>query len=260
LFETQVRKVYDRWILPWLSRLLSQRLRRLFLGIPVFLFGYRRILLIRNLSVRERLTLILRFLKIDVNLQNGHQPCEIAAIAGTLFLRRGFPGEIMVEAGCWQGGSSAKFSIMCKMLGYELHVFDSFQGVEETEPDETGFDFSGLYAADKDLVFDNITRFGEIAACRMVPGWFADTLAAQPIRSSVVGSVYIDCDLAKGTFEVLQGVLPALASDGIIFTQDYHIPPVKRLLHDPETWQKLNRPFPMIKSLCHNLARITFEQ
>jgi len=130
LFETQVRKVYERWMLPWLRRLLSQRLRRLFLGIPVFLFGYRRVLLIGDLSVRERLTLIRRLLKIDVNLQHGHQPCEIATIAETLFLRRGFPGEIMVEAGCWQGGSSAEFSIMCKMLGYELHVFDSFQGLK----------------------------------------------------------------------------------------------------------------------------------
>jgi len=258
-FEKVIRrKIYDPWILPWLRYLLPQRLRRYVLGVPIYLWGYRKIFLIKNLSMREKAYLIRRFLKIDINTQHAHQACEIVAITDAFFTRRAYPGEIMVEAGCWQGGSSAKFSILCKLQGYELHIYDSFEGVEETDQD--GHDFSGEYAASEDLVVRNITRFGEISVCRLIPGWFVDTLAAQGIGPFVVRLVYIDCDLAKGTNEVLQGVMPSLSSDGIIFSQDYQIPVVRQLLHDSDTWRKFARPLPVIRPCCHNLVKISFEQ
>lgn len=43
-----------------------------------------------------------------------------------------------------------------------------------------------------------------------------------------VNVVYIDCDLAKGTQEVLDSVLPRLR--GVVFSQDYGIGPVRELL------------------------------
>ena len=101
-FETLIqKKIYGPWILPWLRYLLPQKLRRYLLGIPIYLWGYRKIFLINNLSLREKAHLISRFLKIDINMQHAHQACEIAAIAEALFGRRAYPGEIMVEAGCW---------------------------------------------------------------------------------------------------------------------------------------------------------------
>ena len=39
----------------------------------------------------------------------------------------------IVEAGCFKGGSSAKFSWLAKHTGRVLHIFDSFQGLPENQ-------------------------------------------------------------------------------------------------------------------------------
>lgn len=136
----------------------------------------------------------------------------------------------MVEAGCFNGGSAAKFSILCKELGYALHVYDSFEGVEPLTEEEksVSYDFSGKYAASQEKVRANIQRFGEIDICVFHKGWFADTIAhgvPHPIRVA-----YIDCDVTKGTQEALQGILPAVTQDGRVFSQDFHIKPVREML------------------------------
>lgn len=247
-FGEQVIAFYCRWVKPVLPSFLSRTLRRVRL-----VWGYRFILLLSNLPFRKRLDAVSRFIQVDFGVPLAHRPAEIAHVCKALAERRAGPDEIMVEAGCWQGGSSAKFSIVCKEMGYRLHIFDSFQGVEPT--DQEGHDFTGEYAAELELVKDNIRRFGELDVCEFFPGWFADTLLKTPVTVPV-RAVYIDCDLAKGTQEVLQGVLPALVGDGVIFSQDYHIPAVRRVLEDPETWRRLGRSVPKLEFLCHNLARL----
>jgi O-methyltransferase len=196
---------------------------------------------------------VARFIRVDFDVPLAHRPAEIAHVCKTLAERAAAPNEVMVEAGCWAGGSSAKFSITCKDMGYQLYIFDSFQGVEQTDQD--GHDFTGEYAAELESVKDNIGLYGELDVCSFFPGWFADTIVKDPVKNPV-RMVYIDCDLAKGTHEVLQGVLPALVDDGVIFSQDYHIPAVRKMLEDPETWRQLGRSAPRIEYLCHNLARI----
>jgi O-methyltransferase len=152
----------------------------------------------------------------------------------------------MVEAGCFNGGSSAKFSIACSLLGYDLHVYDSFAGVEPGD-----HDFSGQYAASEGLVRQNITNYGEIGICSFHKGWFSDTLAKGCPYS--VGIAYIDCDIAKGTREALEGIVPALAQDGWIFSQDFHIGPVRNMLCDSFTLDALGIPTEVIQ-LSEQLA------
>jgi O-methyltransferase len=165
----------------------------------------------------------------------------------------------MIEAGCWQGGSSAKWSILCKRLGYQLHIFDSFEGVEPLTPEAkaSSYDFSGEYAATEGLLRSNLARYGEASVCSVHKGWFAETLALRPVQSPV-RVVYIDCDLAKGTDEVLRGVVSRLVEDGWLFSQDFHIPAVQTLLCSPATWQRLGRPVPHVTRLCGNLAAVKF--
>jgi len=173
-----------------------------------------------------------------------------------LFEHHARNGEIVVEAGCWKGGSSAKFSILCKFLNHELWIFDSFQGVERAN--ESGFSFAGEYAASRSELLENLTRFGEIDVCHIVEGWFSETLSRTAVPRPV-RLAYIDCDLAKGTQEVLRGLVPMLAPDGLIFSQDYHLRPVRLLLNNPKTWRELDVPPPVIRPLCGNLASIRFE-
>ena len=165
----------------------------------------------------------------------------------------------MLEAGCWQGGSSAKFSLICKMLGYRLCIYDSFEGVEEMTPEEKakGTDFSGTYAAAESVVRENIMRYGDVTICHLHKGWFADTLAKGTLPYSVQVA-YIDCDLAKGTKEVLTGVVPTLLKNGVIFSQDFHLGTVREIILDKATWIPFGKGIPDVKQLYRNLASIRF--
>jgi len=196
---------------------------------------------------------------IDLNVLHAHWPCEIAAVCKALAQRRARSDEVMVEAGCWQGGSSAKFSIVCKLLGYKLHIYDSFEGVEQMTADEVkkSYDFSGQYAATETTVRSNLLRFGEADVCVLHRGWFAETLAAHAV-SYPVRVVFIDCDLAKGTREVLNGVMPHLVDDGWIFSQDFAIKVVREVLTDPEIWKSFGKDYPKITRLGGYLGALTF--
>jgi O-methyltransferase len=249
--ERFVRRLYRRWVEPHLRTPLErQRLK-----LAWFVWGYWTLLANGTLPLRTRLTLLRQFLRVDWHVSHAHTPREIAFLCQALATRRARPGEIVVEAGCWQGGSTAKLSAACAALGYRLHVFDSFEGVEHLDHTEGGHDYSGEYAAPETLVRANVARFGDLKVCTFHRGWFSDTLAAQPLRQPV-RLVYIDCDLAKGTREVLAGVMPSLVADGVIFSQDCHIASVERCLRAPETWQTLARASPRLVRRGRRLARL----
>jgi O-methyltransferase len=165
----------------------------------------------------------------------------------------------MVEAGCWQGGSSAKFSIVCKLLGYRLHIYDSFEGVppltEEEKQEST--DFSFQYAADENRVRSNLRKYGELDVCVMHKGRFSETLGSTP-HEQPVRVAFIDCDTARGTREVVQGVGEKLVDDAVIYSQDFHIGPVARLLFSDELWKALGCGVPRLEKLCGNLASVRF--
>jgi O-methyltransferase len=184
-----------------------------------FLPGYWRLLVLPGGPA-----MFAKFLRIDWRVLHAHRPGEIAHVVRALSRYR---GGAMVEAGCWNGGSTAKFSLACARYGHALHVYDSFQGVEAV--DEGGYDFAGEYAAALPDVQKTVERYGEASACSFHPGWFAETMPELvPERVNVV---FIDCDRAKGTREVLDAVLPRL--DGLAFSQDYAIRSVRNLLDDP---------------------------
>src|SRR5260370_27562540 len=42
----------------------------------------------------------------------------------------------IIECGCWKGGSSANLSLVAKLCGRTLNVFDSFSGRPAVPPDE----------------------------------------------------------------------------------------------------------------------------
>jgi O-methyltransferase len=252
--EAALRRLYARWLRPHIAtEIHRQRLKLAWFG-----WGYWRLLRI-DLRLSAKARVLCRFLRIDWNVAHAHRPCEIAQVFETLATRRARPGEVMVEAGCWNGGSTAKFSMICEILGYRLEVYDSFEGVEPLSEDakRTSYDFSGEYAAAESVVRANVHRYGEMGVCAFHKGWFADTLGRDPVAFPI-RVVYIDCDVAKGTREVLSGVVPGLVEDGRVFSQDFHIEPVRQLLFDPGTWQGLGVTMPTIEELCGHLACLDF--
>lgn len=235
-----VRWFYQRLILPHVSdALVLQRIK-----LAWFVWGYWRIL--------HHPIMLFKFLRVDWNVIHSHTPAEIAIIAADI--ERKPEGSLFIEAGCWNGGSSCKFSLLCKRYGYFLHIYDSFEGVEDASKVAGEWNYTGQYRASQSTVKANLARYGAIAVSTFHAGWFKDTLALGVC--GVVAECYIDCDTSKGTFEVLSGVVPSLSKSGVIFSQDYHITPVVNLLRSSETWARLERASPLIEQEGRRLAKI----
>src|SRR5207244_1008155 len=140
------------------------------------------------------------------------------------------------EAGCYKGGSTAKFSLAAHAAGKELVVFDSFQGLPENEEPHGTTIFGevirfkkGHYRGTLDEVSDNVSRFGKIGSCRFVPGWFEATLTDFQVP---VSAIYLDVDLAASTRTCLKYLYPLLEPGGILYSQDGHIPLVIAVFED----------------------------
>jgi len=82
-------------------------------------------------SFWQRLFLVWSFYKISYKVISPHTEHELITIARQI-LNLGYevPG-VIVEAGAFHGGSTAKFSRVAKLCNRELVVFDSFEGMPE---------------------------------------------------------------------------------------------------------------------------------
>ena len=256
-FEQIVKRAYGRFIFPC----VRQELHRQRIKLLWFIWDYWPIVLLKNIPFLDRIKLLKRFLSIDWNIVHAHLPSEIAIMCAGLAARKAKFDEVVVEAGCWNGGSAAKLSVICKMLGYRLMVYDSFAGVETPPLDQQEREdksFFGEYAATDRIVWDNLLKYGESEVCQLVRGWFKDTLARAPVPHPV-RLAYIDCDLAKGTEEALTGLIPSLVDDGYIFSEDYHIQPVHDLLCKPGSLERFGKGPLLVTALGRKLAVIRFK-
>ena len=123
-----VQGLYARWIRPHISREIDRKRLKL---VTWDMWGYRRLSGMRALSPGQKLRVIKRFLAIDWNVPHAHKPSEIAEVCRALAERPARPGECMVEAGCWQGGSSAKFSVV---FSQDFHIGPVRKLLESSEP------------------------------------------------------------------------------------------------------------------------------
>src|SRR5689334_7660006 len=73
-----------------------------------------------------------RMLKAHKELRCAHSHAEIAAVVRAVLDVPSTIRGVVVEAGCFKGGSTAKLSIAAKMAGRQLMVFDSFEDRKST--------------------------------------------------------------------------------------------------------------------------------
>ncbi|MEP6512815.1 MAG: TylF/MycF/NovP-related O-methyltransferase [Parafilimonas sp.] len=250
-----IRKFFRTHIRSKIKNELSrQRLKFLLWDV----YGYYSLLFAKHISLAKKLKLLKQCCIIDWNILHAHKPCEITPVLLAILEPDSNKSQqsTIIEAGCWLGGGSAKFSHGCAIAGCGLHVYDSFEGVEYSDANTEKAIFFGTYIGQIEVVKENISRYGNISVCEFHKGWFAHTFKNFNTPCKVV---YVDCDLAKGTLEVITAVQPYLQKGGKIFTQDYHIKPIKKMLTDENTWKNCNLSQPSIKPLKRNMALIKFE-
>ncbi len=151
---------------------------------------------------------------------------------------------VVVEAGCFRGGSTAKLSIAASVARRDLVVFDSFQGLPANDEHHEksilghsieGWFVEGEFAGRLDEVRDNVRRYGVYERCRFIAGWFEDTM---PAFNVPVAAAYLDVDLASSTRTCLKHLYPHLAPGGFLLSQDGDFPLVIDALRDDEFWER----------------------
>jgi O-methyltransferase len=207
-----------------------------------------------NITFFQRLYLVIKFYLITLFVDSFHKQSEILKVVEAIFsLPRNIDGCI-VEAGVYKGGSTAKFSLACRMVGKKLIAFDSFKGL----PDNNENFPKGAYYGSIDEVIRNVSRFGCIEVCKFVRGDFKNTMSK---FSKKIALLYLDIDLATSTKICLKYLYPLLVPRGILYSHDGHLPPVIRVFKDEKMWNEMNYKKPYIEGLGESkLIRIVKRQ
>ena len=220
-----------------------------------------------NVSLKDKMCILKQFYVINLNVSQMHRKHtldEMLTVIRTIHSLRSEGNGIVVEAGCFKGISTAKFSIAADIVGRRLVVFDSFEGIPENDeyPDKTidrgRIKFpKGSYCGTLEEVKANVTRFGKIDSCRFIKGWFKDTM---PDFKKSISVIYLDVDLASSTRTCLKYLFPLLEKGGTLFSQDGHIPLVVDVFSDDNFWLKeVGCAKPSIQILGRKLIKILKE-
>lgn len=192
-------------------------------------------------TFRERLAIVRKAFLTSLRISSAHAQREVLSYIQTILSLPEPSPPIVIEAGCFKGGSTAKFSMATELAGKQLLVFDSFQGIppnlEEHGKNIFGEDArfpEGAYAGPLEEVKANVAKYGKIDRCRFIQGWFDDTM---PDFHEPIAAAYIDVDLASSTKTCLKYLFPLLQPGGSLYSQDGHLPLVIEVFDDDDFWR-----------------------
>jgi O-methyltransferase len=228
-------------LLPWPFLYSYRKLRSLSEDLPIlipFLFGRTK----TPTTFIQRLSLIVKCYRISYSVDCPHMENEMIKVMSAIFSLEPDSKGIIVEAGSYKGGSSAKISLAARLAKRKLFIFDSFEGLPKHREIHEKNIFGGdayfppeSYAGSLEEVNANIRKFGAIEVCEFKKGWFEDTM---PLLREPVGVGYLDVDLESSTKTCLKYLYSLVIPKGILLSQDGHLPWIIRLLDNDEFWQK----------------------
>jgi O-methyltransferase len=191
-------------------------------------------------TFRERLGIVRRAFLISFRVTCPHTQGEVLSFVRTILSLSPETKGVLVEAGCFKGGSTAKFSLAAELAGRELVVFDSFQGIPKNEEvagkqfaDDPGHFREGSFCGALPEVTANVGKYGKISRCRFIEGWFVDTM---PHFHEPIAAAYIDVDLVSSTKTCLRYLFPLLQPGGVLYSQDGHLSFVVDVFKDEKFW------------------------
>ncbi len=180
------------------------------------------------------------------DLRCAHTHAEAVAIVSEILRVPSSTPGVVLEAGCFKGGSTAKLSLAARLIGRRLLVYDSFEGlpdVDEAEKDRFG---KGEYTGALDEVKNNVGKYGALEMCEFVRGWFDQTM---PSLKDPVVVAFVDVDLRDSLETCLTNIYPRLVPGGAIFSHDGHLPICVDLMKDPSFWKRFKEPPPEFDGL-----------
>ena len=143
---------------------------------------------------------------------------HLAMAAKLLQIGPGVKG-VVVECGCWLGGTTANLSVICDVVGRDLIVYDSFEGLPEPVPgDNVQHEVKGAFKGPLDVVRRNVEAYGVAGRCDLRKGWFKDTL---PNHREPIVLCFIDVDLKSSMHDCIVNLWPHLHERGYLFFDEF---------------------------------------
>jgi O-methyltransferase len=127
---------------------------------------------------------------------------------------------VLVEAGCWKGGTTANLSLIAEIMGRDLIVYDSFEGLPEpAEGDRWASPLGqGAFRGELEEVQANVAAWGAIDRCTFRKGWFADTMGD---HTKPIVAAFVDVDHQASMHDCMLGLWPHLCDQGYLFVDEY---------------------------------------
>lgn len=207
------RKALERW------------LRRAFEAasaplLAVFLLHNPRIHPSYGMTWRRKLALVRRMRRTTRRVQTGTSYRAHVAMASRILEIPPDVEGVLVEAGCWKGGTTANLSLIADLVGRDLIVYDSFEGLPEPAPGDrwASPQGTGAFRGTLDEVRRNVAEHGAIDRCTFRKGWFSDTMGEH--REPIVAA-FVDVDHQASMHQCLLGLWPHLWDRGYFFVDEY---------------------------------------
>lgn len=210
------------------------------LTVPIavfFLLQSARINPAYGMTWRKRILLGLRMFSNTLRIPSGSSYKSHLAMALKLFEMDPKQPGVVVECGTWKGASAVNLSLVCRIVGRQLHIYDSFEGLPAPEEgDREGQYYSaGDYCGTLDEVRQNITKGGAIDQCVFIQGWFNETL---PTRQEPVALAYLDVDYEASLECCIRYLWPRLVEGGYIFIDEVVSVDYCALFYSERYWQE----------------------
>ncbi len=143
----------------------------------------------------------------------------------------------IVECGTYKGGSAVNLSIVCKITGRKLRIYDSFEGLPEAHPDdrEANPTAKGAFCGLLDEVKSNIKKYGEIDCCEFIKGWYHETL---PNIKGPILLAFFDVDFEASLDICVRSIWPQLIDTGYVFIDEYFSVNYCSLFFSEKYWKK----------------------
>lgn len=144
---------------------------------------------------------------------------------------------IVVECGCFRGGTTANLSLMCEIVGRELYVYDSFEGLPSAaEGDQyANADGAGFLRAGVDQVKAHVDAHGAGNRCTYIQGWFENTL---PHHELPIVMLFLDVDYQSSLTDCILNLWPKLTPRGYCFIDEFVLNDYCALFWSEKFWAK----------------------
>jgi hypothetical protein len=202
----------------------------------LFILNSKRLHPAYRLSLFRKLSLGFRMFFNTLRIRTGTSyKSHLAMALKILETPPDVPGDI-VECGTWKGGSAANLSLVCRIAGRKLRIFDSFQGLPTAVAGdrEAGYYKEGDYAGTLEEVKENIRKGGALECCEFVQGWFENTL---PKLEGPVLLAFLDVDLEASLECCVRHIWPRLVDQGYIFIDEVVGVDYCALFYSEKYWQ-----------------------